>query len=105
MSVFHYLFTIVPITYMALFQVVNPIGSGILFLNMTPTASGPLRRKLARKVAFNSSVLLLIVLLVGVYVLNLFGITIPIVQVCGGLLIVGCWGWRSINTKTTVSNT
>ncbi|HTJ13880.1 MAG TPA: NAAT family transporter [Dinghuibacter sp.] len=98
MKVLHYFFTIVPITYMALFQVVNPIGSGILFLNLTPTASNALRRKLARKVAFNSSILLLIVLLVGVYVLNLFGITVPIVQICGGMLIVAM-GWRSINSK------
>lgn len=98
MHILHYLFTIVPITYMALFQVVNPIGSGILFLNLTPTASGALRRKLARKVAFNSSILLLIILLVGVYALNLFGITVPIVQICGGMLIVAM-GWRSINSK------
>lgn len=81
---------------MALFQVVNPIGSGILFLSLTPTASNELRRRLARKVAFNSSILLLIVLLAGVYVLKLFGITIPIVQICGGALILAM-GWRSIN--------
>lgn len=98
MHILRYFFTIIPITYMALFQVVNPIGSGILFLNLTPTASRPLRRKLARKVAFNSSILLLIVLLAGVYVLKLFGITVPIVQVCGGMLIVAM-GWRSMNAK------
>jgi multiple antibiotic resistance protein len=98
MHILRYFFAIIPITYMALFQVVNPIGSGILFLNLTPTASRSLRRKLARKVAFNSSILLLIILLVGVYALNLFGITVPIVQVCGGMLIVAM-GWRSINSK------
>lgn len=93
----NYFLAIIPVTYMALFQVVNPIGSGILFLNMTPSASGELRRRLARKVAFNSMVLLIITLLIGVYVLKLFGITVPIVQICGGLLIVAM-GWRAINS-------
>lgn len=95
--------TIIPVTYMALFQVVNPIGSGILFLNLTPTASNALRRKLALKVAFNSSIVLLITLLAGVYLLNLFGITVPIVQICGGMLIVAM-GWRSINSDDHASD-
>jgi multiple antibiotic resistance protein len=98
----HYFLTIIPVTYMALFQVVNPIGSGILFLNLTPTASTRLRRKLAAKVAVNSGILLLIVLVAGVYVLKLFGITIPIVQICGGMLILAM-GWRSINNDDHTS--
>jgi multiple antibiotic resistance protein len=92
----NYFLSIIPITYMALFQVVNPIGSGILFLNLTPAASGELRRKLARKVAFNSAIVLLVTLLAGLYVLKLFGITVPIVQICGGALILAM-GWRSLN--------
>jgi len=99
---FQYFLTIIPVTYMALFQVVNPIGSGILFLNLTPNASNALRRKLALKVAFNSCIVLLITLLVGVYVLNMFGITVPIVQICGGMLIVSM-GWRSINNDNHAS--
>ena len=100
---FQYFLTIIPITYMALFQVVNPIGSGILFLNLTPTASNSLRRKLAFKVALNSTIVLLITLLAGVYLLKLFGITVPIVQVCGGMLIVAM-GWRSINNDDHTSD-
>jgi multiple antibiotic resistance protein len=93
----NYFLSIIPITYMALFQVVNPIGSGILFLNLTPAASRDLRRKLARKVAFNSAIVLLVTLLAGVYVLKLFGITVPIVQICGGALILAM-GWKSLNS-------
>lgn len=97
-SFLHYFLVIIPVTYMALFHVVNPIGSGILFLNLTPNATTKLRRKLARKVAMNSFIILVITLLCGVYILKLFGITVPIVQMCGGMLILAM-GWRSLNNE------
>lgn len=95
-TILQHLIFLIPATYMALFHVVNPIGSGILFLNLTPDANNVLRRKLARKVALNSFIILVVTLLVGVYILKLFGITIPIVQMCGGMLILSI-GWRALN--------
>ena len=89
-------FFIIPVTYTALFHVVNPIGSGILFLNLTPMADNQTRRTLARKIAINSLIIMLVTLLGGVYILKLFGITVPIVQMCGGSLILAM-GWRSLN--------
>jgi multiple antibiotic resistance protein len=87
---------IVPVTFMALFHVVNPIGSGILFLNLTPAADDKTRRLLAWKIAVNSFFLMVVVLLAGIYIMKLFGITIPIVQICGGTMIMSM-GWRSLN--------
>ena len=94
--IWEHFYFIVPATFMALFHVVNPIGSGILFLNLTPLADNKSRRQLARKIAVNSFILMLVVLIVGLYILKLFGITIPIVQMCGGMLIL-MMGWRSLN--------
>ncbi|HMH33103.1 MAG TPA: MarC family protein [Puia sp.] len=91
----HFTF-IVPATFMALFHVVNPIGSGILFLNLTPLADNKTRRALARQIAVNSFILMLVILLGGLYLMKLFGITIPVVQMCGGLMIL-TMGWRSLN--------
>lgn len=93
-SIQHFLI-IIPVTFMALFHVVNPIGSGVLFLNLTPNADNKLRRTIARKIAFNSLALMLIVLLGGVYILKLFGITIPVVQMCGGFMIL-TMGWNAL---------
>lgn len=87
-----------PVVFMTLFHVVNPIGSGILFLNITPLATDEMRHKVARKIAVNSFVVLLITMTAGVYLLALFGITVPIVQVCGGMLILAM-GWRALNRK------
>ena len=91
-----HIFFIVPVTFMALFHVVNPIGSGILFLNLTPLADNKTRKNLAWKIAVNSFILMVVVLVGGIYILNVFGITIPVVQICGGTLIMAM-GWRSLN--------
>ena len=93
---FSHMAILIPVTYMALFHVVNPIGSGILFLNLTPEADNKLRRKIALKIALNSFALMTVILIAGVYLLKLFGITIPIVQMCGGLMIL-TMGWHALN--------
>jgi multiple antibiotic resistance protein len=97
----HFYF-IVPVTFTALFHVVNPIGSGILFLNLTPLADNKTRRVLARKIAVNSGIIMIITLLMGVYILKLFGITVPIVQMCGGTLIL-TMGWKSLIRDDTIN--
>lgn len=93
---------IIPATFMALFHVVNPIGSGVLFLSLTPNTPNTLRRKMARKIAFNSGIILMFTIVVGIFIMKLFGITIPIVQMCGGTMIL-TMGWRSLQQDNTVN--
>lgn len=93
---------IIPSTFMALFHVVNPIGSGVLFLSLTPNTPNALRRKMARKIAFNSGIILMFTVVVGVFIMKLFGITIPIVQMCGGTMIL-TMGWQSLQQDDSVN--
>ena len=48
MAQLEYFSSIIPLTYVALFHVINPIGSGVLFYNITPGADGKERRLMAR---------------------------------------------------------
>ncbi len=84
-----------PVTFAALFPVINPIGTAILLLAMTDGASDATRRRLARTIAWNAVLLLTVCLLGGSYVLALFGITVPIVQVAGGL-VLAAMGWAML---------
>jgi multiple antibiotic resistance protein len=97
-----HIYFIVPAAFMSLFHVVNPIGSGILFLNLTPQADNKTRRVLARQIAINSFVLMMVILLGGLFIMKLFGITIPVVQMCGGAMIL-TMGWRSLNRDDSVN--
>lgn len=87
------------ISYAALFPVLNPLGGSLLFSAITYPLDVPLKRKLARKIAFNAFFLLTGVLFLGTWVLKLFGIQIPIVQLAGGA-VVATRGWMIMNTGT-----
>src|SRR5271156_3615871 len=81
------------LVYVGLFPIINPIGGAPIFLGLTRHCSDPERNVLALRVATNSFFLLLGSLLVGSYVLEFFGITLPILRVAGGL-IVAATGWN-----------
>jgi multiple antibiotic resistance protein len=77
----------------AIFPVVNPPGSALVFLSLTRRASAETRRFLARRVAINAFFVMAGSLLVGTFVLNLYGISVPIIRVAGGI-IVAATGWK-----------
>lgn len=91
------LIAFIPLAFTALFPVVNPIGTAILFQNLTESAPGKTRQGIARKIAANSLILMLLTLIIGMYVLKIFGISIPVVQICGGLVLF-YMGWKSLNS-------
>jgi len=85
----------------ALFPIVNPLGGSPIYLAMTKDYPAADRRILARKVAVNSFVLLIASFLIGTHVLSFFGISIPVVQVGGGLMVVAN-GWAMLKQKEDV---
>ncbi|MEO8752882.1 MAG: MarC family protein [Casimicrobiaceae bacterium] len=80
----------------ALFPIVNPLGNAPAFLALTDDQSNAQRLALARKVALNGFVLLLVAIFVGDYVLAFFAVSIPVVQIAGGL-VVASLGWGRLN--------
>ncbi|HUR34957.1 MAG TPA: MarC family protein [Vicinamibacterales bacterium] len=76
----------------ALFPIVNPVGTAPIFLSLTRGASAGTRATLARRIAVNGFVLLVASMLVGSYILKFFGISLPVVQVAGGLVLT-VTGW------------
>lgn len=77
----------------ALLPVVNPLGDAPLFLRLTPGCDTATRAELARRIAFYAFLLLLGSMLLGSFVLRLFGISIPVVQVAGGAVVTAL-GWK-----------
>ena len=75
------------LVYAGLFPIINPIGGAPIFLGLTRHCTDKERNALALRVTINSFFLLLGSLLAGSYVLEFFGITLPIVRVAGGLLV------------------
>lgn len=76
----------------ALFPIVNPLGNTPIFLTLTRGLSGRGRTKLARNIAVNGLILLIASIFIGTHVLGFFGISLPVVQLGGGLVVVST-GW------------
>jgi len=94
----HLLLSIVGATLLvaaALFPIVNPLGSAIIFLGLTEGYERPVRASLARRIGLNGFLLLLISMLIGGRVLAFFGVSLPVVQVAGGLVVIAM-GWNML---------
>lgn len=83
-------------SYAALFPIVNPLGSSIVFLTLVKGSSAQQINQLAFKISLYVMIMLIIVLFVGSWILKIFGITIPIVLISGGLLLAYV-GWQMLN--------
>jgi multiple antibiotic resistance protein len=82
----------------ALFPIVNPLGNVPIFLTLTGGFTSDMRTLLARKIALNGLALLVTSLLIGTNILAFFGISLPVVQVGGGMVVIAT-AWGLLNRK------
>jgi len=83
----------------ALLPIVNPIAAASVFLAKTADLRDDERRRTAMRVARYGFTLLLASALIGAYVLDFFGLSIPVVQVAGGL-VVSVLGWSLLSQES-----
>jgi len=86
------------ISFSALLPLINPLGSSLVFLGLVGEVPSEVYRSLARKIAINNIIFLAIIELLGSAILNFFGISLPIVQVAGGVVIASI-GWSVLNEQ------
>jgi len=83
---------LVPVT---LLPIINPLSTAPVFI-ATVGADQQVAKRLARQVAINSWFVVVGSILIGTYVLAIFGISLPVVRVGGGLLVAAT-AWRMLN--------
>src|SRR4051812_29394164 len=88
------------LSFSALLPLINPLGSALIFLTLVGQAPIPLYHSLARRIAINTVLFLVIIDLVGSTVLRFFGISLPIVQLAGGLVIAAI-AWTLLNQSSS----
>jgi multiple antibiotic resistance protein len=82
----------------ALFPIVDPLSGGPIFLALTKDYPPETRMVLSQRVALNSFYLMIGSYFIGSHVLRFFGVSLPVVQVGGGLIVVAI-GWRMLMEK------
>ena len=82
----------------ALLPLINPLGSALIFLGLVGHAPIDAFRSLARRIAINTVIFLAVIELVGSALLAFFGISLPIMQVSGGI-VIAMIGWSLLNQQ------
>jgi multiple antibiotic resistance protein len=87
----------------ALFPLMNPVGNTPIFFGITAGDTPAFRRRQALKIAINVFLILIVCLLAGRYILAMFGLTVPILRLAGGL-VVGNVGWDLLHQSPNLDD-
>jgi multiple antibiotic resistance protein len=87
------------ISFSVLLPLINPLGSALVFLGLVGDAPPKVLRSLARRIAINNIIFLGVFEVLGAAILNFFGISLPIVQLSGGI-VVAAMGWAVLNERS-----
>jgi multiple antibiotic resistance protein len=91
------------IAFSVLLPLINPLGSALVFLGLAGEAPPHVYRALARRIAINNVVFLAVIELLGATILNFFGISLPIVQLSGGI-VIAAMGWSVLNERDAAAD-
>jgi multiple antibiotic resistance protein len=84
----------------SLLAIVNPISSAVLFASLTARFSSLVQRRMANQSAWAILVILLVCAWLGNAVLTLLGISVPMLQAAGGLILLR-YGLRMVTDEET----
>ncbi len=89
---------VVFLVFAALASIMNPPANVPIFLASTAGSRRRCRKALSWRIALNVFLILVVSMFVGSYILDFFGLSLPIVQVGGGLLIMS-FGWTFLHQR------
>src|SRR5277367_4100987 len=84
------------LSFTALFSIVNPLSGTFIFFGATRDLEPKIRSQMARWVGIYSFAIVALSLYLGAYVLEFFGVSIPVLRVSGGIIVAAA-GWRMLN--------
>lgn len=87
---------LVLVSFVALFPVVNPIGSAFMVAPYFRGLPFKDKRRAVRKIAFYALSICVVSLFAGRWILELFGLSIAVIQLAGGIMICKM-GWEFLS--------
>jgi len=83
--------------------IINPLASAPLFVDYTRGLSDEARTRLARRIGHSVMVLLSCAMVMGSYVLDFFGVSLPAVRIAGGMVVASI-AWRMLGAQQVTSD-
>jgi multiple antibiotic resistance protein len=84
----------------ALLAIVNPLGSAVLFAAVAGKFASGIQRRMANQSAFAILIILIVCAWLGNSILGLMGLTPPMLQAAGGLILLN-YGLRMVTVEDT----
>src|SRR5699024_4531789 len=73
--------------FMGFFAIMNPISNLSVFLNLTDGADEETKKRINKKAIFTAFTVVVVFMLLGEIIFNIFGITLPAFKITGGVLV------------------
>ncbi|MDE1193286.1 MAG: MarC family protein [Arachidicoccus sp.] len=86
------------IAFITLFPAVNPVGTAFIVSPLLDGLDRKQRLLASKKIAFYCLVICIVSVLLGSWILKIFGLSLPIVQIAGGMIIFNM-GWQLLASK------
>jgi multiple antibiotic resistance protein len=83
-----------------LLAIVNPVGSAVMFAALAARFPQSVQRRMAQQSAFAVLIILIVCAWLGQTILGFLGISVPMLQAAGGLILLG-YGVRMVNVEET----
>jgi multiple antibiotic resistance protein len=96
---YHHFIHLLFIGIIALFPVVNPLGSAFIVTPYFAGLTAAQKRTAVQKITFYAFCICTGALFAGHWVLQLFGLTIPVIQLAGGIMICKM-GWEFLSSDS-----
>lgn len=87
------------------FAIMNPISIAPVFMGLVQGKDKASKRRIAQKSTLNAFVIVTLFVVLGKYIFQLFGITIPAFKITGGIVIFYVGFEMLISQKSKVQNT
>ncbi len=91
------------VAFITLFPPVNPVGTSFIIDPLLGSLSRQERRAAAKKIAFYCFCICVTSVIIGSWILKLFGLSLPIVQIGGGLTIFSM-GWNLLTSDAVTTD-
>ncbi len=94
------LFTFSLTVFTGFFAIMNPIANTPIFLGLVEGQSDKAKKRIARTASITAFIIVASFVVVGKYIFDLFGITIPAFKITGGILLFYV-GFEMLQSKTS----
>ncbi len=98
------LFTYALTVFMGFFAIMNPIANTPIFLGLTQGQSKEAKKSISKIACITAFLIGVVFIIIGKYIFELFGISIPAFKITGGLLILYVGFEMLMSKKSSIHN-